>query len=153
MFSSSPNPQILSIWKPLPLGFNLDRSTVENLGKAVMGGIIRSNEDTTILSISGPVGVYSISKMEPKDLCNGLREAHHASLQMLLVEGSSACVIRWAVGTCTTPWAFADVVEEIHDLARDMVVSFNHVKRSANSMADTLDKEGVTHPSLVFCFP
>lgn len=99
MFSSSPNPQILSIWKPLPLGFNLDRSTVENLGKAVMGGIIRSNEDTTILSISGPVGVYSISKMEPKDLCNGLRGANHANLQMLLVEGSSACVIRWASGT------------------------------------------------------
>lgn len=134
------------------LALNLDRSTAENLGKAVMGGIIRSNEDTTILSFSGPIGVYSISKMEPTDLRNGLREAHHANLQMLLVEGSSACVIRWAAGTCTTSWAFADVVEEIHDLARDMVVSFNHVKRSVNSVADTLDKEGVTQPSLVFRF-
>lgn len=40
-------------------------------------------------------------------------------------------------------------MEETWDLARQKGVSFNHVNRSANSVADMLAKVGVGHPSLI----
>lgn len=45
----------------------------------------------------------------------------------------------------TTPWLCADVVEEIMDLAKDVIISFVHVRRRANLAADLLAKNGVWH--------
>ena len=42
-----------------------------------------------------------------------------------------------------------DVVEEKQDLSKDKIVSFTHVKRSANSGVDLLAKEGVSHSNLL----
>lgn len=46
----------------------------------------------------------------------------------------------------------ADILEEVMDLSNRLDVSFNHVKRSANSDADQLAKEGILHPNLVLFF-
>lgn len=45
----------------------------------------------------------------------------------------------------TTPWPLADVVEEIMDLAKDVIISFVHVRIRANLAADLLAKNGIRH--------
>lgn len=77
-------------------------------------------------------------------LCIGLREA-----RQFLVEAESFCAIRWASGLCGASWAMADVVEGVMDLAKGLVASFSHAKKSTNSEADHLTKEGVRHQSLL----
>lgn len=74
----------------------------------------------------------------------GLREA-----RQFLVEAESFCAIRWASGLCGASWAMADVVEGVMDMAKGLVASFSHVKKSTNSEADHLTKEGVRHQSLL----
>lgn len=62
----------------------------------------------------------------------GLREACQLSFRHILVEAVLTCPIRLALGSCSVPWAYADMVEEIHDLSRDLEISFVNVKKSTN---------------------
>lgn len=75
-------------------------------------------------------------------------DAIHLNLMHILAEGDSLCTIRWKTGSCSVPWIMSDVVEVI-ELGKALEVSFSHFKRSANSMVDSLDKERISHPSLM----
>lgn len=45
-----------------------------------------------------------------------------------------------------------DMVEEVMGLGRSLGASFTHIKRTANSMVDSLAKEGVDHPTSIVSF-
>lgn len=64
-------------WRP-PIGavkLNFDGSAFGNPGRAVVGGVIRNEEGTILLSYSGPAGFCSINKAELLALSIGLNEA------------------------------------------------------------------------------
>lgn len=59
-------------------------------------------------------------------------------------------MIRWVSGRCAALCFLADVAEEVKDLAEDVEISFVHVKRSANFVANALAKEGVSRQHFSF---
>lgn len=95
----------------------------------------------------GTVGECSVKKEEIKALCIGLK-GRRLNFRRIQVEGDSAYTIRWAFGSCS-PWAFVDAVEEVHDLSKDVEISFVHVKISENSTADSSAKDRVVHQSFL----
>lgn len=54
-----------------------------------------------------------------------------------MAEGDSPCVIRCASGSCFTFWVQAGVVEDVHDLAREFKISYVHILRRENTVADS----------------
>ena len=57
---------------------------------------------------------------------------------------------QWTSGKAVYPWRTVDWVEEVQDISKKMGASFHHILREANSMADGLEREGVSRPSIVF---
>lgn len=76
-------------------------------------------------------------------------EAYHLGLCHTIVKDDSLCSIRGESQKCNPSWELSNAVEEVLDLARMFMASFYHVKRSANSMADSLAKGGVSYNSLI----
>lgn len=113
-----------------------------------MGDLSRDSACLTILYSSGPVGLCSDNRAEMQVM--GLSEAHSLNLSHILVEREFIMCHQGGLGSFKAPWAFADVVEEVQDLSKERVVSFTHVKRSANSVAEVLAKEGVSRPNFLF---
>ena len=71
---------------------------------AGVGGLVRNDKGVVLLCYSGPTGFCSINKAELMALNIGLQEAFCLNLQNLIVEGDSACVIRWASSSCNYSW-------------------------------------------------
>lgn len=44
------------------------------------------------------------------------------------LEGDSDCAVRLNVQMCNASWTYAEVVEEVHDLSKNLEISFVHVK-------------------------
>ena len=68
--------------------------------------------------------------------------------QLFIIEGDSSCAIKWAPQASMAPWYLADVIEEVTENAKNMNISYNLIKRCANSEADRPVKEGPSRPSL-----
>lgn len=60
----------------------------------------------------------------------------------LIVESDTANAICWVFKTDEAPWKFHFLLQEIKAFSSDEV-SFTHVFRKANFMADSLAKQGV----------
>lgn len=59
-----------------------------------------------------------------------------------MIEGASISVKQWGSGKFRCPWKIADWVEEIHQISFQLDVSFYHILREANDIADHLTGEG-----------
>ena len=70
-----------------------------------------------------------------------LREANHLNLHHLRVDGDSFSLIQCASGKANFPWHLVDIYVGVKDLSRRLLVSFNHIKHSANREADCPAKE------------
>ncbi|XP_077247989.1 SUMO-activating enzyme subunit 2-like isoform X2 [Tasmannia lanceolata] len=97
----------------------------------------------TILSYSGLAGVCDENEAEAKALLFGLRCYEKHNLGPLIVEGDSANTITWAMNFSCGPWRLNNTLDEIQDLVRILHSQLTHMRRSANSTADGLAKEGV----------
>lgn len=65
------------------------------------------------------------------------------------MQGDAASVTKQTSGSCLVPRALADVAEEVRDLFRELEISFVHILRSANLVANSPAKEGVGRHSLL----
>lgn len=79
-FSNLPKQRVLPRWQPpLPgaLKLNFDGSAFGNPGLAGVGGVLRNEDGSILLSFSGPAGFFSNNKAELLALKIGLhvREA------------------------------------------------------------------------------
>ena len=118
---------------------------------AKVGGTIRNEVGTPILSFLGPAGFSLANVVELLALRTCLREAKHLSLHNLIIEGGAT---RWALGATKAPWKVAGVVGEILELVNSIRVAFSNIDRSANSEADLLAKEGASRNVLqVIVYP
>lgn len=64
----------------------------------------------------------------------GRRKIEGEEMGFLLL-GESRCVIR-------SPWNLMDELEEVADISQMLNLTFHHVRRLANGVADCLSKEG-----------
>ena len=65
----------------------------------------------------------------------------------LLAESDSTNAVGWLLKPNSRPWKFQFHFNEMKKISSSLVVSFGHVMRHANSMADTLAKQGVDRAS------
>eukprot|EP00268_Persea_americana_P065005 TRINITY_DN8614_c0_g1_i4.p1 TRINITY_DN8614_c0_g1~~TRINITY_DN8614_c0_g1_i4.p1 ORF type:complete len:144 (-),score=24.76 TRINITY_DN8614_c0_g1_i4:84-515(-) len=131
------------------LKLSFDGSAKGNPSMAGVGGVIRNHEGSILLSYSGPASFCSINKAKVLALKIGLREAKNLNVTHLSVEGDSFCAIQWAAKKSKPPWYLLDIIEEVLDISKSLDVSFYHINRSANKVADHLAKEGVSRQSLL----
>ena len=66
-----------------------------------------------------------------------------------IAEGDSLCAIRWASGSSNPLWRLVDLCDNVAVLASKLEVTFTHIKRSRNGVADVLAKMGVGGDNLV----
>ncbi|XP_077242049.1 uncharacterized protein LOC143882442 [Tasmannia lanceolata] len=60
----------------------------------------------------------------------------------LEVEGDSSNVISWVQGSSIGPWRLAKFLDEISSMCNESFLSFVHIPRSVNDLADRLAKSG-----------
>lgn len=68
----------------------------------------------------------------------------------VIIEGDSFPTIQWGSSSSIHPWRLADCVEKIRFISSLLNVSTSHVRRTANSLADVLARNGASCTNLVF---
>lgn len=61
----------------------------------------------------------------------------------MLVEGDSKVEISWGLGHSLSSWCLFSTLYEIHELVVAFSISFSHVARCQNGMADCLANRGL----------
>lgn len=76
---------------------------------------------------------------EASGLISGLKVAIQAGYTKLIIEGDSKLLIDCINGKCSIPWRASTLIRNIKFLACSVQeVSFTHIFREANSVADVL---------------
>ncbi|XP_077215805.1 uncharacterized protein LOC143850438 [Tasmannia lanceolata] len=138
-------------WLPPPDGMiklNFDGSSIGNPGDAGIGGLCRNSKGDVLWAFSGPIGVADSSEAEVRAAHCGLKLLDPSVFDKVIVEGDSSNVILWLRGEASPPWRFLSLFDELNDLALLSAISFRHVRRAANSEADSLARSGVFRSSL-----
>lgn len=73
----------------------------------------------------------------------GCRKLLKLNAYSAIIEGNSFSAIQWGSGKASHPWGLANWVEEVQAISTKVGVSFDHIPREANNMADGLAREGV----------
>ncbi|KAG9449626.1 hypothetical protein H6P81_009591 [Aristolochia fimbriata] len=132
-------------WIPPPAGtikVNFDGSSLGNPGPAGYGGVFRKSEGEILMSFAGPIGIEDSTSAEVYGVLHALRHFQNRFSGPLLIEGDSSNVIGWCKQTSAPPWRFLYIFREISFLTSSFVYEWHCTPRSANSLADSLAKEG-----------
>ncbi|XP_077232605.1 uncharacterized protein LOC143869951 [Tasmannia lanceolata] len=143
--------KIIQPWLPPPEGMiklNFDGSSLGNPGDAGIGGLCRDSEGDVLWAFSGPIGVADSNEAEVRAVHCGIKSLDLSVLDKVIVEGDSSNIILWLLSAASPPWRFLSFFEELDDLVLLSSITFRHVRRSANSEADSLARSGVFRPSL-----
>ncbi|XP_077251403.1 uncharacterized protein LOC143890566 [Tasmannia lanceolata] len=146
-FNEEKKQKIVHEWAPLDTGFlklNFDWSSLGNPGPAGIGGVLRNDRGELIWAFAGPIGVTDSTEAEVRAAHQGIKLFVNERLSNVVIEGDSPNVIRWLNGAGSHPWRFDYHFDEMLDWMRSSTFLFRHVRRSANSMADALARDGVT---------
>eukprot|EP00253_Pinus_taeda_P017843 PITA_17843 len=136
---------------------NFDGASKGNPGKAGFGGIIRNHKGNDIQVYFGNIGWDTNNSAELEGLWQGLLVARSQNLQPLIVEGDSQIIIRMATriqnGSQTRKVADSWRLEaRLHSIAQELhnhrALTFHHIRREGNKVADLLANIGVesSHP-------
>ncbi|XP_077239390.1 MLO-like protein 12 isoform X2 [Tasmannia lanceolata] len=129
---------------------NFDGSSVENLGKAGIGGVIRDANGSILMTYSGPPG---ICEAKVRALLFGFKWFAAINLGPLIIEGDSSNTVSWATEHSRGPWRKHNYIAEIRDLVRIIRPKIEHRRRSANEVADQMAKQGVNLESMSIVRP
>eukprot|EP00253_Pinus_taeda_P032242 PITA_32242 len=134
------------------LKFNIDGASKANPGDTGYGGVIRDEEDDIKVIFHSHLGKASNIMVElmAMEQCLEILIAHNTHI--VIIEADSELVINSVkrIGTGTTldnissHWRLLQVYHRIHSHLRILrTLSFVHVRREANSVANWLANEGV----------
>lgn len=119
---------------------------------AGFGGILRNHEGTPLQIYFGNIGWDTNNSAELEGLWQGLILTWNLNLQPLVVEGDSQILINMAkhlqngsqARKIATSWRLEARLEAIEQSLRsNRAISFNHIKREGNKVADLLANIGV----------
>ena len=116
----------------------------------VLNQVIKDWNGLIIRNFSGPVGSSDANEAELFALRIGCRELSRIGGLSPIIEGDSVSSIQWGFGKAIHPWRLADWVEEVQDISSLLGASFHLVLREANTMVDSLAREGIFHTSISF---
>jgi len=145
-------------WHPPPKGYlkcNIDGASKNNLGTTDYGGVLRDEEGKIIFSFHYNLGkaTKNMAELMAFDKCLEILKLNHSS--NVLIEADSEISInevkKMSYGTTqervSKHWRLIQVYQRIQKhLLSLQTVSFNHVWRKANKLADLLADHGVTNP-------
>jgi len=137
---------------------NFDGASRGNPGLAGFGGLCRNERGEIVKVFFGQVGFDSNNSAELEGLTQGLTLAISEGWLPAVVEGDSKVIIGIAKklaagqvpGKVTRSWRMRKRIEDLQvALAYSPAVSFQHVRREANKVADLLANQGVESSSLL----
>ncbi|XP_077249412.1 uncharacterized protein LOC143888916 [Tasmannia lanceolata] len=112
---------------------------------SLVGGVVlRDHEGLVIWAFAGPIGIANADEAEVRAVHQGIKLLVGGRWNNIVVEGDSDSVVRWLSKPLGWPWGFDHLFNEIRDLVGAMEISFRHVKRSANEVADRLARVWVS---------
>ncbi|XP_061999450.1 uncharacterized protein LOC133716811 [Rosa rugosa] len=140
-------------WKPPPAGLfklNFDGS-VKGRNSAAAAFIIRDSNGRPILAGTRKIGVTSVPTAEGCALKDGLIQALCQNIKIIQVEGDSLLIFNCINRACASPWRIRSLISDIIWLAAKFeVISFSHIFREANFVADAITSTGhnLSHPKI-----
>ena len=138
---------------------NFDGASKGNPGQVGFGGIFRNSDGNILQIYYGSIGINSKNSAELEGLWEGLLIAEEANLFPLEVEGDSQILMeassRLQLGTpaskVATSWRLLSKLELMKQwLKAHHAISFKHIRRTANKVADCLANKGVNQTLLLF---
>ena len=145
-------------WDPSPKNvfkLNFDGSSKGNLSRDGFGGAIRNSQGNITLIFYGNSGFNSNNAAKLDGLIVGLSLVKQKGLLPIIVEGDSAIILSMAskllhgsqVSKVATSWRLAHGINSLASLLQNMhAITFHHVRRKSNSLADFLANSGVNSP-------
>ncbi|XP_011627006.1 uncharacterized protein LOC105421402 [Amborella trichopoda] len=148
----------LSIWSSISVSkegyikLNFDESSIGNPSPIGIGGAFQDSDGDVLLSFAGPIGVATANSTELLAVLKGLEIFRDRYLgAIFLVEGDYFNVIRWCRKEQLVPWELRSPWLKILDISSSISVSFSHIYRETNGIADMLAK--VVCRLLLFVLP
>lgn len=138
-------------WIPPPHDFvklNFDGSSLGNPGPSGIGGVIRDEQGNLLAMYSGPVGVGDSLRAEILAALEGVQRIKDMHINKLIIEGDSEVVVNWLKKDSLRLWNYSNEKRKFKWLTKDMEIQYKWVKRSVNSLADGLARQGVNRHSI-----
>ncbi|XP_060968323.1 uncharacterized protein LOC115710989 [Cannabis sativa] len=141
----SPSTAPSAPWQPPPMGtlkLNIDAAFDKTSSKIGVGAVIRNYVGQVIAALSMPiVGNFASNEMEAKAMFHGINWVLQQQLSISIVETDALVVSNALKSPAAGILAFSDLIMDISYLLSffpNTIVT--HVKRNANSVADSLAK-------------
>ena len=142
-------------WRPPPFRvfqLNFDGASRGNPGQTGFGGVIRDHQGKPLTTFFGSIGWNTNNATELESLWRGLTLAQEHRYFPLIVEGDSQILINMAlkiqqgssIHKFSSSWRMATRLEGLQNwLQENRAISFKHIKREGNTLADFLANLGV----------
>ncbi|XP_059066372.1 uncharacterized protein LOC131857689 [Cryptomeria japonica] len=138
-------------WSPPPLGvlkINSDGSSRGNPGHAGIGGVGRDSSGDVQFIFSEYKGLHTNNLMEAQAILVAMERASQLGWQRIICESDSQVVVNLLKRQYmdNVSWQLALIVEQILTLCASLEhVTFNHIPREWNGVADCLAKWASDH--------
>lgn len=123
-----------------------------NPGQTGFGGVIRDHQGKPLTTFFGSIGWNTNNAAELEGLWRGLILAQEQNFFPLIVEGDSQILINMAlkiqqgssIHKVSSSWRMATRLERLQNwLQENQAISFKHIRREGNKLADFLANLGV----------
>lgn len=139
---------ILVYWKKPPeswVKLNTDASVSSSSHQAAVAGIIRCSNGRTLKIFQHILGRKTPYEAEMFAIMKGLTLCRTMGLPKVMVEADAQAVIQSLNhDTEVTNWRTLYTLQQIKSCTRTMEVTFQHIHREGNSVADNLAKEALS---------
>eukprot|EP00253_Pinus_taeda_P008572 PITA_08572 len=144
-----------TVWSPPSRNvfqLNFDGASKGNPGQSGYGGVFRDFQGTPHLIYTGTKGWDTNNSAELEGLWQGLILAKDHNLFPLIIEGYSQIIINMAtkllqgapIHKVSNSWRMAQILELLRNwLSQNPAISFQHIVREGNKLADFLANVGV----------
>ena len=122
---------------------NFDAALFKHENLAGIGAIVRDWRGANLGALSMPVSLSStVAELEALACLGAVQFAADLGLQRVIFEGDSTTIISAVSQGSSVLASFGNIIDDVrHLLPSFSVVSFNHVHRSSNVIADALAKK------------
>ena len=133
-------------WRPLEQDLvmvNFNTALFKHKSSAGIGAIVRDWRGVNLGALSMPVSLSSIvAELEALACLSAIQFVADLGLQRVIFEGDSTTIISAVSHGSSVLASFGNIIDDVrHLLPSFSVVSFNHVHRSSNVVADALAKK------------
>ena len=138
------------MWSPPIINnfkWNVDGSSIGKLGPSDIGGVLRNHHGHLLGIFSLPIGISDSNIAELRVVVKAIELSasnyllHH---KHITIKSDSVNVISWMHNPHNRPWMHRELFSLVQRLTRFFgSITFAHVYRESNYMADCMAKQGV----------